>query len=358
MEGNKSIFISHATKDKVIATAFIDLILHGALEIPLKNIFCTSTEGTNIKSGEDWRKAIKSKLESASITFLIITPNYKESEMCLNEMGAAWVLSAKVLPTIVDPIDFVTVGVIHQVTQVKKLLEPLHLDNLRDSIQESFETPYSAIDSARWTIKKIEFLDAIKNHLQKYPFHKPLDRSSFEQAINESRELHEAITEMVKNNSHLKQQIKELEGIKDAATVRSIKQKFNPSTEFEEFNKMCKDIAASLKKFHAYIRGVFYKDFNEKAQSSDWISYRLQIEEAAAENYIILDEDTMVFHVDHDTTDDVEELYSKLYTLSRFLEGDRGSDFLEQYRSNFKAPPSLTNISFWQEAFNVSVFLN
>jgi len=41
----KSVFISHASKDKEIADAFVDIILHGAMSIDLDDIFCTSTEG-------------------------------------------------------------------------------------------------------------------------------------------------------------------------------------------------------------------------------------------------------------------------------------------------------------------------
>ena len=48
MTENKDIFISHSGKDKQIVDNFIDLILHGALSVPINNIFCTSTDGTKI----------------------------------------------------------------------------------------------------------------------------------------------------------------------------------------------------------------------------------------------------------------------------------------------------------------------
>jgi len=46
----KTIFVSHATKDKEIVDAFVDLILMGALSVPIDKIFCVSTDGTKIKS--------------------------------------------------------------------------------------------------------------------------------------------------------------------------------------------------------------------------------------------------------------------------------------------------------------------
>ena len=118
----KEIFVSHATKDEVLVNAFVDIILSNGLNIPINKIFCVSTEGSKIESGEKWRDSIKEGLESAKLNFLIITPNYKESEVCLNEMGAAWLSNALVVPLIVEPINYKTVGVIHEPTQIEKLL--------------------------------------------------------------------------------------------------------------------------------------------------------------------------------------------------------------------------------------------
>ena len=71
---SKKIFISHASKDKEIADAFVDIILHGSLSVPISEIYCASTDGTKIKSGEDWRDSIKKNIVSANINFLLISP--------------------------------------------------------------------------------------------------------------------------------------------------------------------------------------------------------------------------------------------------------------------------------------------
>jgi hypothetical protein len=51
----------------------------------------------------------------------IITSNYKESEICLNEMGAAWVLNNTVIPFILSPITYTSVGFIHSPNQLLRL---------------------------------------------------------------------------------------------------------------------------------------------------------------------------------------------------------------------------------------------
>jgi len=116
----KTIFLSHSSKDKVISDYFIDDILVLGLSIKRKDIFCTSADGTKPESGEDWRESIKDALINSKIVILLITSNYKESEMCQNEMGAAWVCSNKTIPLILEPINYETVGVIQQTKQVVK----------------------------------------------------------------------------------------------------------------------------------------------------------------------------------------------------------------------------------------------
>lgn len=49
-------------------------------------------------------KSNSKNLLNAKIIILIITPNYKESEMCLAEIGVAWTSGKHVIPVIVPPI--------------------------------------------------------------------------------------------------------------------------------------------------------------------------------------------------------------------------------------------------------------
>lgn len=160
------IFVSHATKDEEIAKAFVDLILQGGLSVPINEIYCISADGTKIKSGDDWRNSIMSAIRIVKINFLLITPSYKNSEVCLNEMGAAWISDAKVIPLIIEPITYKTVGIIQEPNQIEKLLDELSLDRIKDIIQEKLHIDNSQLKSDRWTAKKREFLKIINNYLE------------------------------------------------------------------------------------------------------------------------------------------------------------------------------------------------
>lgn len=116
------IFISHASKDQKIVVSFTEKILELGLGIKSKTeIFNTSIEDAGIQSGEDFKARIKKELTDASAVILIITDNYKKSEACLNEMGAAWALELNVIPFILEPINHSSVGFIHSTTQLLKL---------------------------------------------------------------------------------------------------------------------------------------------------------------------------------------------------------------------------------------------
>lgn len=133
-------FVSHSSKDEVLIKSFVDRILKLGLKIPNEDIFCTSIENSGIKSGEDFKSVIRERLKQAKVVIQVITSNYKNSEVCLNEMGAAWVLSEKVIPFILEPIKYENVGFVHSTTQILKINSKADLLKFRDDNVELFLT--------------------------------------------------------------------------------------------------------------------------------------------------------------------------------------------------------------------------
>lgn len=123
-----SIFISHSSNNSDIVESFVSLILIEGLGIEKKQIFCTSIQEAGIKSGEDFKIRIKKELEKSKYVIQIISEEYRNSEVCLNEMGAAWALNKKVIPFILPPVSFDNVGFIHMSTQLIRLNEEKDLD--------------------------------------------------------------------------------------------------------------------------------------------------------------------------------------------------------------------------------------
>jgi hypothetical protein len=156
-DGNKryKLFISHSSRDKEILGGLVDLLID-PLGLTADEIFSTSTEGTGIETGEEWRDAIRSAILHSDIVLLMISENYKQSEICLNEMGAAWMSNAHVIPVLLGRLTHGSVGVLAQVKQVDRLDDEFALERVKDKLVSELQLKPAKSD--RWAKKKKRFL--------------------------------------------------------------------------------------------------------------------------------------------------------------------------------------------------------
>lgn len=348
--GEKTVFISHATKDKEIIDAFVDIILHGALNISIEEIFCTSTDGTKIESGADWRNSIRDSLMSAKINFLIITPNYKESEICMNEMGAAWVTSATVIPLMIEPINYKTVGVIQEPNQIEKILDEGSLDRIKDVIQEKLNIPAKQIKSDRWSSKKKEFIIRVKKYLSKNTFDIPMNRNSFNDLQEEKNSLENTVSNLIEEKIELQELINELKKLKDKKEVATVIKKKKPSSQFQEFEDLCTIVAKKLSLNNSIINGIIFKSYSGKAIGIKWEGNKEELDEAFANDYI--DEELDVKW--HDTKE-MQNIHNALNKVESFLTKNLSEEFHETYEENYNAPLDIKNKKFWEEVFDISI---
>jgi len=347
----KNIFISHAIKDRVIVNDFVDIILVGGLSVPIDQIFCVSTDGTKIKSGIDWRDSIKENLICAKINFLMITPNYKESEVCHNEMGAAWVTCGNVIPLIIEPINYRTVGVIQEPKQIEKLLDEKSLDRIKDIVQHELKIKSSLIKSDRWTTKKNEFIQRVKKHIAENPFQIPIDRAGYMQLLKNNDDLIKIIDGLKKENSELIDLNKELKRTKDKAEVEVIIRKRKPTNLFSEFEELCNNVHNELMPFPDIILGIIFKSYTGKEVSIKWEGYKDELDDAVANDYINED-----LEVDWNTTNEMKVVELALNAVSKFLKKDLDEEFYESFENKFKSPLKMDNKKFWEEAFEINIY--
>lgn len=353
MSKKKQIFISHSGKDEQIVRDFVDLILNAGMNISTNLIFCSSLEGMKITSGDDWRNAIYDSLISAKINLLIITPNYKESEVCMNEMGAAWVLGGKVFPLIVEPINFATVGVIQQPKQVEKLLNETSLDNIKDEIQKHLEIKSELISSARWTVKKKEFLLKVNDYISKNPFEKPMDKIEFASLVKEKSDLESTITSIIAEKSELDSLIEKLKATKDKTEIKKILIEHSDNSEYEEFESLTESVSKLLTEFHPIINGIIFKTYSNKHLDIKTFAYTEYIDDALAYDYIN-DE----LYANFDTTPKMRKVKDALDKLNNFMERSLSDEFLKQYEDDYEEPYALDNRGFWEQVLEIKIFLS
>ncbi len=150
------IFISHSSKDKVFIEKFVDHILKLGLNFSSDEIFCTSIEETGIKNGEDIREHIRKNMLDCDIVFLMLSKNYRNSEICLNEMGAVWACDKKVYSYVFPDVDFGSIGWLYEVKRASKINDRIALDALYDDLAEYYSLPKS---TAEWGRQREQFLE-------------------------------------------------------------------------------------------------------------------------------------------------------------------------------------------------------
>lgn len=158
---SKKIFISHSSKDKAIVQLFIDDILQLGIGLKPEQIFCTSIEDMGIKNGEDIRKHIHNNIKNADYSFLLISRNYKESEICLNEMGAVWAYDNKVKLYLLPDANFDNIGWLCNTKIAERIDSSIALDDLHEQLQQYYSLQNESIRS--WSRQREKFLQDIKH---------------------------------------------------------------------------------------------------------------------------------------------------------------------------------------------------
>lgn len=148
------IFISHSSKDAQVVKDFTNHILMLGVGIMAEDIFCTSIENMNIRNGEDIRKHIHDNIKGADYTFLMLSDNYKTSEICQNEMGAVWVNDKKIRYYLLPGYTFENIGWLATPNQAELINNAVALDNLKNELVEHFCIQQTPI----WSIQREEFL--------------------------------------------------------------------------------------------------------------------------------------------------------------------------------------------------------
>lgn len=89
------VFISHKQEDKAFADALVSLI-NFIIGPSGDKVFCSSIPGYGIRQSRDIIDDLKAQFDKHNIFMVIIhSPRYYSSTICLNEMGASWILGTK-----------------------------------------------------------------------------------------------------------------------------------------------------------------------------------------------------------------------------------------------------------------------
>lgn len=164
MEPKKTpmIFISHSSKDKEFAEALVTLLED--IGFDSTNLFCSSVDGYGIGLSEDIFNTIRNLFNEHNLFVIYIhSPQYYNSPISLNEMGAAWVLKSDFCSFLTTDMDFdMMKGVVNNSTisiKVDGVDSATRLTELKNKLLLQFEL--RDIDSTKWERKRKAFLDKV-----------------------------------------------------------------------------------------------------------------------------------------------------------------------------------------------------
>jgi len=156
----KRVFISHASADERIVSIFVDFILHDGCGVELEDIMYTTGDDTGIPNGEDIPSTIKESIRECRLFIMMVSPNYRKSEVCLNEMGAAWMCDGvKKIILLLPSVDFDRMGWLISLQKATKLTDARGLDQIHDQIVASLSTK---VQTSTWNRYKAYFLKQLE----------------------------------------------------------------------------------------------------------------------------------------------------------------------------------------------------
>lgn len=148
------VFISHSSEDKDLIDEFVDKVLRLSCGLNTSDIIYTSRQTTGVELGESIPMFIKENLQTCSLVLFMISENYRKSEVCLNEMGAAWALNKKTISILLPDVSFNKLGWLTSLDKAIKIDDSEGLDKLASTLCRK------NLDITDWNRQKELFIKA------------------------------------------------------------------------------------------------------------------------------------------------------------------------------------------------------
>lgn len=162
-EKTPMVFISHASIDKPFVEALVDLL--EGIGLSKENLFCSSVDGYGIPLSQDIFETLRGLFNEHDLYVIFVhTPRFYESHVCLNEMGAAWVLKTDFCSILSHDMRFDKMdGVVNKQSLSIKVDNddaPFRLNELKDKLINLIGLV--PIDETKWERKRNNFLKLVK----------------------------------------------------------------------------------------------------------------------------------------------------------------------------------------------------
>lgn len=158
------IFISHASVDLKYVEPFVELLAD--IGLTNDNLFCSSVPDYAIPLNQDIYDYLSSLFRDYKLyVVFMLSNNYYESPVCLNEMGAAWVLKSEYTSILLPGFEYREIkGAVNpnkigmKLDDEEELLKK-RLGELKNLIYKEFGI---SVPDMRWEKKRNDFIEVMK----------------------------------------------------------------------------------------------------------------------------------------------------------------------------------------------------
>lgn len=162
---NPKIFISHKSEDlKGFVKPLVDMML--SLGVSEKDIFCSSYPGFGVPFSKPILDCLATQFNEFHLMVLFVhSPRYYHSTICMNEMGAAWILKNEHYSFLTKDCEWnMLTGVVHDKDASFRAgqEDTYHLLNdFKENLEKFFGLEPKSV--TRWETIKKDFLEAVCN---------------------------------------------------------------------------------------------------------------------------------------------------------------------------------------------------
>jgi hypothetical protein len=335
----KSLFISHAVKDKELVDALIELF-EGGIGFQKEAIFCSSAEGQGIPNGQDFGPYMRTQLQNASIIVAIVTEHYYDSAFCLCETGGAWYGEKPFIPLLSPPVDYGDLRGALYGKQASLLDSAKSLNEVYDQLRLHLEGNDHGV--ARWNARRDKFLNRLPELLKVIGKPTGLKAAEANALRGELADLKNAYGVLDTELETAKKQIAALERANSPADVKRIKREF--SGEDEEFKQLVRAASTELHKLSRVVREAVYFYFSDRPLPAD-----SDTDTALEEKFLYEDEHGARLRDDHPKVKKALEALLELRDFMERVDSNPDSTFRKDYEDENEDLFIFTNRNFWRD---------
>lgn len=340
----KSLFISHAVKDKLLVDAFIEL-LEGGIGIGKDAIFCSSSEGQGIPSGEDFAPYMRERLQKAALVIALVSENYYDSPFCLCETGGTWYGEKPFIPLLTPPVSYSDLRGALYGKQAILLDSSKGLNEMYDQARKKLEVKDHGV--ARWELRRDQFLKKVPELSKAIGKPAGLKAIEAEALIRERDALKAEYASLDGELQSARKQIKALEGAKSATDVKRIKREF--SGEEETFASLVLGARSELRKLPSIVRLAAYYHYRDEALPLEETAGR-DCDSAIEEKFLTSDSDHGVeLFSDHPKVRKAIAALDELRSFMNDVDDNSESTFRDDYEERTEDVFDLGNRNFWRD---------